>query len=153
MDDRYQNFTVMILKIHRAIQKIKVEETAEYSLKGTHVSCLYYLYKKTALTATELCEICQEDKSYISHSLRYLETNGYISCNSAAKKRYNTPLSLTDKGKKVGAFISEKIDSVFEPAGEGMTDEERGVLYRCLDRISRNLDRFCGKYEKKEKTE
>ena len=81
MDDRYQSFTVMILKIHRCIQKIKVEETAEYNLKGTHVSCLYYLYKETELTATELCDICQEDKSYLSHSLRYLEANGYIFCD------------------------------------------------------------------------
>ena len=151
MDDRYQSFTVMILKIHRCIQKIKVEETAEYNLKGTHVSCLYYLYKETELTETELCDICQEDKSYLSHSLRYLEANGYIFCDSAAKKRYNAPLTLTQKGKELGAFIAQKIDSVFEPASKGITEEERSVLYRCLSRISQNLDNICKKYNQPEK--
>lgn len=146
MYERFKNFTVLILKIHRAIQKIKTEEIAEYHLKSSHVSCLYYLYKENTLTATELCEICQEDKSYISHSLRYLEENGYISCDSTARKRYNAPLNLTERGKELGAYIAQKIDSVLEPAGEGLTDEDRVCLYRYLTQISDNLDKICRQY-------
>lgn len=146
MYDRYKNFTVLVLKIHRCIQKIKTEEIAGYNLKSQHVSCLYYIYKEDSLTATELCEICQEDKSYISHSLRFLETNGYISCDSTAKKRYNAPFSLTEKGKEVGRFIADKIDSVLEPVSYGISEEDRTTMYRCLESISNNLERACEKY-------
>lgn len=149
MYDRFQNFTVMILKIHRCIQKIKTAEIAEFNLKSSHVSCLYYLYKENTLTATELCEICLEDKSYISHSLRYLEANGYISCDSEAKKRYNAPFYLTEKGRELGAYIAEKIDTVLEPASDGMTEEDRVTLYRCLGQISGNLEKICEKYNNK----
>lgn len=148
MYTRFKNFTVLILKIHRCIQKIKIEEIAKYNLKSSHVSCLYYLYKENTLTATELCDICQEDKSYISHSLKYLEANGYISCDSTVKKRYNAPLTLTETGKELGALIAEKVDSVFVPASEGLTDEERATLYRCLTKISDNLEKICKNYEK-----
>ncbi|MBQ7336771.1 MAG: winged helix-turn-helix transcriptional regulator [Clostridia bacterium] len=147
MYDRYKNFTVMILKIQRAIQKIKSEEMGEFNLKIPHVSCIYYLYKEESLTATELCDICQEDKSYISHALKYLEENGYIFCESTAKKRYNAPFSLTEKGKELGVCVANKIDAVLEPAGIGMTEEERTVLYRCLARICENLDQICEKYD------
>ena len=91
MYERYKNFTVMLLRIQRAIQKIKNAEVAGFCLKSSHVSCLYYLYKEKSLTAKELCDICGEDKSHVSHSLHYLEENGYIVCSSDAKKRYNAP--------------------------------------------------------------
>ena len=77
--ERFQQFTVLITKINRSIHKIKTGEMEEFSLKSPHVSCLYYLYKsKGSLTATKLCEICDEDKAYISRSLDSLENSKYI---------------------------------------------------------------------------
>ena len=147
MYERFKAFTVMILKIHRCIQKIKTEEMAEINLKSSHVCCLYYLTKESSLTATELCEICCEDKSVISHSLKFLEENGYINCDCTAKKRYNSPLALTEKGKELGDYIVKKVDSVFYPAGEGLLDNEREIMYKCLAQISANLEMLCQKYE------
>ena len=63
MIDRFQTFTVLVAKMNRCIRKIKTEEMAEFDLKSPHVSCLYYLYGADSLTATELCEICEEDKA------------------------------------------------------------------------------------------
>lgn len=148
MYNRYKIFTVTILKMQRAIQKIKTEEIAEYNLKGAHVSCIYYLYKENALTITELRDICGEDKSYVSHSMKYLEENGYVMCTSNAAKRYNAPFYLTDKGKEVGIYVAEKIDKILEMTSDGMSDGERDAFYRGLDLISTNLDRICENYEK-----
>lgn len=148
MYERYKEFTTLILKLHRCIQKIKSEEISEYNLKSSHVSSLYYLYKEHALTLTELSELCQEDKSHLARSMRTLEANGYIACSSTAKKRYNAPLYLTEKGKEVGAYVAKKIDAVLEPVSDGVTDEDRSVLYRSLTQISRNLEQICLKYAK-----
>ena len=153
MFDRYKSFTVMILKISRAIQRIKSEEIAEYRLKSPHVSCIYYLYKEDGLTATALCDISGEDKSYISHSIRYLEENGFIFCKSNATKRYNARLFLTEKGKEVGRYVTEKIDAILEQSSKGMSAEELDTFYRCLYRIGTNLERICGNYDHEPTTE
>ena len=119
---------------------------AEFDLKAPHVSCLYYLYKKGPLTATELCDICHEDKSYISHSLKSLEADGYVQCDSSAKKRYNAPLFLTENGRELCGRMVTKIDRVLEAAGLDLDDEDRKVFYSSLLKISNNLEAFCEKY-------
>ena len=68
MTERFETFTVLIAKISRNIRKIKNQEMAEYDLRSSHISCLYYLYCTDKLTATELCDRCEEDKATISRS-------------------------------------------------------------------------------------
>ena len=99
MNERFERFTVLITKISRNIRKIKNKEMADYDLRSPHVSCLYYLYVSESLTATDLCERCEEDKATISRSIDFLEKNGYIVCQSAKAKRYKAPLVLTEKGE------------------------------------------------------
>ena len=142
MKDRFETFTVLIAKISRNIRKIKNQEMASYNLRSSHISCLYYLYCSKSLTATDLCERCEEDKATISRSLGYLENNGYITCESKSAKRYKSLLSLTEKGKEVGKKIADKIDSVFGEISKGLTEEERVSLYRSLSIISGRLEAF-----------
>ena len=73
MKERFKLFTVLMTKTRRSIQRIKTEEMAEYNLKSPHVSCLYYLHTYGNMTATELCEICDEDKAAISLSIQQLQ--------------------------------------------------------------------------------
>lgn len=147
MDDRYAIFTLLISKINRCIQKIKSEEMSEFGLKGTHVSCLYYLYKENGnLTAKELSVRCGEDKGAISRTIDFLETNGYLTCESKTEKRYRSPLFLTEKGKDIGEYISLKIDTYLSLASIGIKKEERLSLYKNLNLIAENLQNICEKY-------
>lgn len=147
MIERFETFTVQIAKISRAIRRIKTEEMAEFALKSPHVSCIYYLYERGALTSKELGELCAEDKAALSRSVEYLEENGYVASATATKKRYKTPLALTDKGMAVGKRISEKINAVLEQAGKDLSEEDRAVFYRSLAVISDNLQKICEEYE------
>ena len=147
MDERFNLFTVLISKISRSIKKIKSEEMGPLTLKSNHVSCLYYIYKLKGLTAKELCDICAEDKASVSRSLEYLEQNGYIFCESTLKKRYRATLLLTEKGGYVGEYISKKIDSVLDKASEGLSDENRKILYESLNIINNNLEQICTNYK------
>lgn len=147
MEERFHTFTVLISNINRFIRKIKTEEMVEFNLKSPHVSCLYYLLKMGSLTAKELCDICQEDKASLSRSIDYLETNGYLVCDSNLKKRYKSPLTLTTEGKKIAEIISQKIDSILNLASTGLDDSDRSILYQSLQLISNNLEKFCQKYE------
>ena len=145
MQERFKTFTVLIAKIGRSIRKIKTEEMGELNLKSPHVSCLYYIHKMKSLTATELCEICAEDKAVVSRSLDYLEKNGYLFCDSNLKKRYRSALTLTEKGAFAASYIAEKIDSILEQASSGLSEEKRVVLYEGISLIKSNLEKICKK--------
>ena len=140
MTERFETFTVLINRISRNIRKIKNLEMAEYNLRSSHVSCLYHLYLAEGLTATDLCERCEEDKATISRTLEYLESSGYLTCDSKSAKRYKSPLVLTDLGREAGGKISGKINRVLDEVSIGLTDEERDAFYRSLAIISNNLD-------------
>lgn len=143
MEHRFETFTVLITKINRCIRKIKNLEMAECGLRSAHISCLYYLYGETDLTATDLCERCEEDKATISRALDYLESNGYISCESKSAKRYKSPLLLTEKGKEVSRQIAEKINRVLDEVSAGLSEAERVSFYRSLSIISNHLEQVC----------
>ena len=140
MQKRFETFTVLINRINRNIRKIKNQEMVEYNLRSAHISCLYYLYSNKGATATDLCERCEEDKATISRALEYLETNGFLTCETRSLKRYRAPLFLTELGLEVGKKISDKIDRVLEKTGIGLTEEERSAFYRSLSIISESLE-------------
>ena len=148
MKERFETFTVLINRISRNIRKIKNQEMAEYNLRSAHISCLYYLYRTPDITATELCERCEEDKATISRALDYLENNEYLTRDTKSTKRYKSPLVLTDKGTIVGKKISDKIDAVLEEISVGLSEEERVLFYRSLTIISESLNTIANRTER-----
>ena len=152
MNERFETFTVLISNINRCIYKIKTEEMAEFDLKSSHVSCLYYLYKEDSLTAKGLCDICDEDKANISRSIKYLEENGYIICRAKHPKRYQSPLELTDSGREIGKRIAEKIDNVLSISSVGLSEQERSDFYRSLSLIKSTLQKLCDAYDADDNT-
>ena len=150
MQERFETFTVLINRISRNIRKIKNQEMAEYQLRSAHVSCLYYIYTNKGATATDLCERCEEDKATISRALDYLETNGFITCESKSAKRYKSPLMLTAKGDEVGKKIADKINGVLDAISGDLTEEERVAFYRSLSVISESLEAVSKNGENKE---
>ena len=147
MKERFETFTLLINRISRNIRKIKNQEMAEYHLRSAHISCLYYLYIGGELTASELCEKCEEDKATISRCLEYLEANGYLTREPTRAKRYKSPLALTDMGIVVGKKIADKIDRVLDEISVTLTEDERVAFYRSLSNISDSLDTVAQKYE------
>lgn len=148
MNNRFEIFTTQIAKVSRFVRKIKTAETAEFNLKSTHVSCLYYLYKYPAgLTARELSDICDEDKAAISRSVEYLEHQGLIKANAKTEKRWKSALLLTEAGSVVAKGIATKVDKIVEVASYGLTEENRKIFYESLQIICENLQKLCENYQ------
>ena len=143
MENRFETFTVLVSRISRNIRKLKNQEMSDYNLRSAHISCLYYLYASRGLTATDLCERCDEDKATISRALEYLESNGYL--EPEAERRYRSPLVLTQKGEETGRIIAEKINGILEQISGGLTEAERQAFYRSLAIISDSLDAIVNK--------
>ena len=152
MENRYEAFTLLISSISRSIRRIKADAVEKYGLKSPHVTCLYYLHKRSGMTSAELCELCDEDKAAISRSILYLEENGFLARMIPAPLRkargeghhYRASLVLTEKGEAAARYISERIDRALEQVSRGVSEKEREVLYRVLDQISRNLQDMSG---------
>ena len=146
MEDRFKKFTILINRISRNIQKIKIIEMGKFGLKSTHVSCIYYLYRYNGqFTAKELCDICDEDKAAISRSIDFLESNGYVVCDSKTEKRYKSPILLTEKGEELGMQVCEKVNAVLDSAGGWLDDKQRENFYEDLKLISENLQKIVDK--------
>lgn len=143
MEQRFETFTVLFTKINRNIRKIKNREMAEYNLKGPHISCLYFIYLSGGLTATELCERCEEDKATVSRSLDFLEKNGFVFCRDQTKKRYKSPIELTSKGLEAAGKIASKIDSILETVSGQMSEGDRVIFYRFLTAVSDNIEKIA----------
>ena len=140
MVERFETFTVLLNRINRNIRKIKNQEMADYDLRSVHISTLYYLHLQDGLTATELCDKCDEDKATISRCLDYLEQKGFVLCEIKGQKRYKSPVTLTERGKKAGKKIAEKIDRVLQTVSTTLSEEERESFYRSLALISHQLE-------------
>ena len=142
MKERFEAFTVLISKISRNIRKIKNQEMAEYGLRSVHVTCLYYLYSAGSLTATELCERCEEDKATISRALDHLEAEGFAVRELQGDKRYKAPVSLTEKGKAAGKRVHSAVNRVLDDVGISLTDDQRRDFYTYLSVISDDLEKI-----------
>lgn len=141
MQEGFKSFTVMIRQINRNIKRLKTDLMAEFNLKCPHVSSFYYLYTDGPITAKELCEVCQEDKGALSRSIDYLEKEGFI-INLDKRKKYKSPLSLTEKGKTIGKHLADKIDQMFLKASSDISKEDRAVLFNSLAIVNDNLEKM-----------
>ena len=137
MEERFETFTVLIMRISRSIKRIKADEMADFELKGPHVSCLYYLSQRDGMTAAELCERCDEDKAAISRSLDDLEKNGYITCASGAGKRYKSPLRLTERGRAAYVHHARFHKAMIDSISDEMTSEEMELLIKTLTKLNK----------------
>ena len=125
------------------------------SIKNQRALLNDYLGKHPeGLTATQLTELCKEDKAAISRTLSQLSSKGLVSCELPEHKRsYRTLYYLTEEGNTVVKKISSRIYSALAHGGDGMTEEQRLNLYDSLERISHNLEQYLTEISVKHPTE
>lgn len=151
MIDRFGKFVGEISSINKNIQKIKTNKMKEFGLSGNHVMCLLYLAQHPeGLTATKLCELISIDKAATSRALAELVEKGYVYYpNLSSHKKYRAPAVLTEKGQKMTEQIDDIICDAVDKIGSSITDEERGIMYRSLDKIAEGIEDlakvFCSK--------
>lgn len=140
MENRFENFTYLIMKLSKVIQRIKSLEVLEYGLKAIHVMCLFHLNSNTkGLTSNKLTALTLEDKAAISRALNYLKDEGIVDYEP---KKYNGPITLTQKGKALADEISKKADKALSNIGLGITNEERTIMYKSLMIIDKEMNDY-----------
>lgn len=148
MIQRFEDLTIGVTRIYKNIQKIKKTRMNSLGLKGTHVMCLYYLSRHPeGLTATDLCNMCREDKAGISRILSDLETRNFICYAPSQGKKYRAKAFLTELGKEQAGTVDSLILRATEAGGQGLSQKEREIFYRVLSLIADNLEQICTELE------
>ena len=138
MKDRFEAFITGVTVCYKYIQRIKALEMTELGLKGTHVTCLFFLSNHPeGLTAAQLCTLCAEDKASVSRTVADLRSRGYIA--QSGEKHYRAPLQLTPEGVQAAKQMEPMIERWVLSGGDGLTQEQREIFYKSLALIGENL--------------
>lgn len=140
MRNRFEQFTAAISSIHRFVQKIERDEMDKYGLKGASAQYLLAMERyPEGVTAATLCDICDRDKAAVSRSLAEMEAKGLICRVDSGESQYRAQLALTPAGQQAADFVNRKAAIAVELVGNGLTDEDRKVLYASLEHIAANI--------------
>ena len=148
LEGRFELFTISILKISRAILKIKSIEMEKYNLKPIHAICIYYLsMTENGLSQAQLVKKCEEDKAMVSRALSLLEQRGLVhNSQDKATKNYNSTLTLTASGLSLAKEIQNHIENIF--ANIGLSELEREQFYMSLNKIANSLSFYSEALDK-----
>ena len=140
MLNRFARFSLSIAEIDRCWHKLAAEEMAKYGLNSPHAVYLITLYQYSdGITAAKLGELCCKNKADVSRMVSILEQKGLVRREAIGGNRYRARLLLTEEGKQAAEQVQGRAALAVELAGSGMTEGEREVFYRCLERITANL--------------
>ena len=140
MLSRYEQFSFFISTIYRSIQKIERDEMEKYGYKGAYAQYLSTISRHPeGITASRMSEICDKDKAAVSRVVSEMEEKGLVVRIGHGESMYRAKLYLTDEGRRVANFVSERAVAAVAAGGEGLSDAEREVFYRVMDRIAANL--------------
>ena len=140
---RFDEFTLLIEGIYKAIQKIKNDYAAELGIKSVHVFWLCQLLNHPdGMTAAELASERMIDRSLVSREIDFLKDKGYVTIaekDSGKRRNYNAPITLTEKGVETAEKIVDTAMKFQENADRGIREKELMPMYSTLFKIYNNL--------------
>lgn len=112
---------------------------SSYDLRGSLAKYLLVMLRhRTGITATNLCLLCERNKSDASRALAELGELGLIMKISGT--RYRAKIILTERGLEIASDIATRSMQVISFAGKDISEEDREVMYSSLESISKNLE-------------
>lgn len=139
--ERFEQFNTLISGIYRDIQKLKTKWTEPLGMKSVHIFWVYLLKSHPdGLSASELSEHSQSNRSLVSREIQELIDLGYVYAQqSASKRRYGQKLRLTPLGEEAARKISEATLDIQNKVNAGIPETDLIVLYRTLGILMENF--------------
>ncbi len=139
--ERFLQFIMSIDRISKNIKRIKDIAMEKYSLRSAHVMCLLSIeMSPDGLGCTEMAEICEVDKAFISRVTTDLESKGFITRNANDNgNMYKSKFILTEEGKEINRFINEQISEIMKHVSGEIPLEKIKVFYDVLSILDDNI--------------
>ena len=95
------------------------------------------------LTASELAEKSNIDRSLVSREISELERGGYIITSPCEGKRgYNSRIALTEKGRQLAKKIADTALEIQQAVSEDIDYDTLSLFYETLERLCQNLEGY-----------
>ena len=108
-----------------------------YGMLRTEWRVLFHLGRYGAMTAKGICERASLHKTKVSRAVHALEQKRFLVRTIQERDRRHETLSLTRQGEVVYADLFEAAKSYDEKLSAHFSEEEREILNRCLEKISK----------------
>ena len=79
----------------------------------------------------------------VANNLKKLEKDGYIARKTDDGDTRCNRIAITEKGKAILDETKTLFEGVDEKMLEGLSQDERALLFSCLSRMKKNLTSFC----------
>ena len=142
--ERFREFSGLVSRAEKALQRVKTENVKDYGLRGVHVSCLLALHERPeGLTATELASVCGVDRAQISRVTAELRGLDLVCEASPGPRRRNRgALELTEEGRAAAAEMAGIVDEKLQRVSGDIPPEELTVFYRVFGAIVDRLEKL-----------
>lgn len=142
--ERFEQFNSLISGIYRDIQKLKAKWTEPLGMKSVHIFWVYLLKTHPeGLSATELSQYSQTNRSLVSREIQELIDLGYVYTEQkASNRRYGQKLRLTKSGEDAAKRIGEATLDIQNKVNAGIPEADLLVLYRTLGILMENFHKL-----------
>lgn len=142
--ERFREFSGLVSRAEKALQRVKTENVKDYGLRGVHVSCLLALHERPeGLTATELASVCGVDRAQISRVMAELRGLDLVcEASPGPRRRYRGALELTEEGRAAAAEMAGIVDEKLQRVSGDIPPEELTVFYRVFGAIVERLEKL-----------
>lgn len=140
MVERFEKFSTLISSINKYVLKIEADEMISMGLKGSFAQYLVAMNRyPEGVTSSMLCEICDKDKGAVSRAIAEMQDKGLINQRGLLGSRYRAKHTLTEEGKKIAEYVSQKAVKAVSMANVGLSEEDRKTFYKVLEIYYCNL--------------
>ena len=142
--ERFREFSGLVSRAEKALQRVKTENVKDYGLRGVHVSCLLALHERPeGLTATALASVCGVDRAQISRVTAELRGLDLVcEASPGPRRRYRGALELTEEGRAAAAEMAGIVDEKLQRVSGDIPPEELTVFYRVFGAIVERLEKL-----------
>ncbi len=141
MITRFEQFSYAINGMYRFIHRIQKNEMVKRGYKGVFAIYLATLKRyEEGLSCARLCDVCDKDKAAVSRIISEMEEKGLVERINGGERGYGAKVILTEKGKEVADFVSERARiAVDEATSEIMTEGELNDFNETLEHLYKSL--------------
>lgn len=116
------------------------KKMANEMLTFNEIRVMLELHDNEQLSAKDIEQRLDFDKSYMSRILKNLSEMGYISKDQSSEDKRLFHLSLTEEGKELSQSLYEQYLDILEDEIEDLSDAEKNQLLKAIRFVERHYD-------------
>lgn len=146
MVERFEKFSTLVSAINKYVQRIEADEMVRMGLKGSFAQYLVAMNRyPEGITSSMLCDVCDKDKGAVSRAITEMQEKGLVNEKGLLGTRYRAKHTLTEEGKRIADYVTQRAVKAVAMANVGLTEEDRATFYRVLELYYTNLKVVCDK--------